>query len=122
MTDPIYGDVISRYTRAQAIEDGLLFEVTDAPEAAALFKYPAAITVGLRAALQKGQGRILDTYNARLFDVFYMSILASQLQKEETADLFYKCRVGGRSLKLWANCGPDDSGAPCMTFGFPEDR
>ena len=41
--DPVFGDVIFSYTRKQAIEDGVLVDITEMAKEAGI-KYPVAIT------------------------------------------------------------------------------
>ena len=41
--DPVFGNVIYSYTRKQAIEDGVLVDITDVAKEAGI-KYPVAIT------------------------------------------------------------------------------
>src|ERR1019366_7436165 len=41
--DPVFGDVIYSYTRKQAIEDGVLVDITEMAKEAGI-KYPVAIT------------------------------------------------------------------------------
>lgn len=118
-TDNFFGEVISVYTRAQAHADGILLDVSDS-EGARLFKFPVSITVALHSALSRGAGNEAATYNARLWDVCYMATVKARTSNE--SDLFFKVKVGREVLALWGNCGPEDDGAPCMTFGFPEDR
>ena len=119
--DSIFGEVISRHTRAQAHEDGLLIDVDDT-EAAKLYKFPVSITAGLSHALSRGAGKEPTTYAARLWDVCYMGTIAAKVSREPGSDVFYKVRVGRSNLKVWANCGPGDNGEAVMTFGFPEER
>ena len=112
-------EVISSYSREQAIEDGVLHDVSDS-EAAKLFKYPAAITCALSGALSRGAGNEAATFNARLWDVFYM--MQTKARTCSDSDVFFSVKVGSRVLKLWGNCGPGDDAAPVITIGFPEDR
>lgn len=114
----MFGEVISSYSRAQAIEDGVLIDVSDT-KAATLFKFPCAITSSLARALQRGAGSKPETFNARLWDVFYMSKYGASTPASDT---FFTVKVGARNLKLWGNCGPGDEGEPVITVGFPEDR
>ena len=109
--------LISGYSRAQAIEDGQLTDVSDT-DAARQFKYPAAITSALHAAIEKGEGRKPETFAARLFDVFWMMRLAA---RNGGADIQFSVKVGARRLHLHGNCGPGDDPAPVLTVGFPED-
>ena len=117
----IFGDVIFTYSREQAHEDGVLLDVSDT-EGAKLFKFPVSITGNLSATLAKGHGAEPETFQARLWDVLYMGTLASKRANGGDPDVFYTVRVGNRNVRVWANCEPDDTGAPCRTFGLPEDR
>ncbi len=118
MTD-LYGPVISRYARAQAISDGVLIDVSDS-EGAGLFKFPAVITAALHSALSKGAGKEEAAFNARLYDVFDM--MRNKARTSQESDVFFRVKVGSRVLLLWGNCGPGDDPAPVLTIGFPEDR
>lgn len=44
MEDNIFGEIVSRYTRAEAIEDGFLIDVSKVIN---LFNFPVAVTCGL---------------------------------------------------------------------------
>jgi hypothetical protein len=120
LTD-IFGPVISSYSRAQAIEDGVLVEMPpERFDGADLFRFPVAFTAALESAIARGQGSDPDTYRARVWDVCYMATVA--VKGASASDVFFKVIVGSRTLSLWGNCGPGDDGAAVMTFGFPEDR
>ena len=119
--EDVFGPVISCYSRAQAHDDGVLVDVTS-DETRRLYKFPVSITAGLHAALSKGEGSDPATFAARLWDVLFMGTVASRVHRDAGSDLFYTVKVGREYLQVWANCGPADSGEPCMTFGFPEDR
>jgi len=115
-----FGAPISVYTRAQAIEDGVLVQLpTD--EALTPFKYPVAITAALWAEIERGAGKTdVMVRNGRIWDAGFMATLAGR--RAGGSDVFYRCKIGRKTFALWCNCGPDDSGAPCITIGFPEDR
>lgn len=115
-----FGKIISSYTREQAIEDRVLIDVSES-EAASLFKFPAAITMALHSALKVGEGMDLDTYNARLYDVFYMMLVKAR-RRDPGSDVFFRVKIGRKTLALWGNCGPGDDTEPVITVGFPEDR
>ena len=116
----IYGEVISSYSRAQAIEDGVLVDVSNVATApnGGIFKFPVAITTAVHAMIARGAGKKIETYNARLHDVLHMAVLAAKADP----DVFFRVKVGARNLDLWANCGPGDDARPVITIGFPSDR
>lgn len=66
---------ISIYTRQQAIDDGVLIDVSDTSEAReAGFKIPIAITASVRALclIPEGLGGIQD-YKGRLWDTLWLA-------------------------------------------------
>ena len=116
--DDFFGEVISSYSRAQAIEDGVLVSIErDTFDGATLFKFPLVFTQALFADLRKGKGSDADTLSARVWDVCFMATQGPQ----KGSDSFYKVIVGRETLALRANCGPGDDAAPVMTIGYPSD-
>ncbi len=115
----IFGEPISVYTRAQAIEDGVLVDLSDHADVRKVFKYPVAFTSDLWDEIVRGQGQRERTRNARIWDVCYMST-AFKRDLSESRRVF-KVKVGRRVLVLWADCGPGDDAEPVITIGFPSD-
>jgi hypothetical protein len=116
--DDFFGEVISSYSRAQAIEDGVLVAIErDTFDGATIFKFPVAFTQALFADLRKGAGSDAETLSGRVWDVCYMATQG----RMEGSDAFFKVIVGRSTLALRANCGPGDDAAPVMTIGYPED-
>ena len=112
-------DIISTYSRKQAIEDGVLVDLTGV-EGTEPYKYPVAFTAALWAEVERGQGRkCCGTRTGRIWDICWMSTtLKKQLSPTTVA---FRVKVGRRVLSLLAECGPADDLSPCITIGFPED-
>ena len=126
--ESFFGDSISTYTRAQAIEDGVLVDVSSTAKEVG-FKWPAAITAGAWADCvawsdRDNQAQVYQDPSGRLWDVIFMAFQAISLSRE-TGDrlLFRLYRVprDGHStdaelttLKLIV--GPGDSGEPVITI------
>lgn len=136
-----WGEPVFRYTRAQAITDGVLLDLTTATDDRSQllckqtgFKVPVAIT---RAAWARtveaggswkrdGEGQVLvlpggQSLTGRLWDVLFM--LRSACDKSASCDqLHFQVLVDvygdGRHqlVKLWALCGPGDDAAPVITI------
>ena len=111
-------EVIFSYTRAQAIEDGVLVDLTGHPDTR-IYKYPVAFTAALWAEVERGDGENTDVRDGRIWDICFMATQGTA--KIEGSDSFYPVIVGARTLKLRSNCGPGDQGEPVITIGFPED-
>jgi hypothetical protein len=138
--DNFWGEEIFRYTRAQAIADGALVDLTTATDdqgqllcQKAGFKVPVAIT---RTAWAKtieaggtwkpdGEGEILElkggqSLTGRLWDVLWLLRRACG-QAGDTDRVHFEVLVDvngdGRHerVKLWALCGPGGDANPVMT-------
>lgn len=140
-------DLIHSYTRAQAIEDGVLVDVSDVAKEAG-FKLPVAIThaawaryVEVPAGLEmRGQ-----SVEGRLWDVLFMLHLEIQRESGNTTEIHYQLLVAmpdvgdwqanealpddrsgltrstHRLVTLKAVCGPGDDPAPVVTIMLPNE-
>lgn len=122
-----YGEPIYRYTRKQAIEDGMLMDVSKLGLEAG-FKYPIAISAALwHTAVdcseqderngQSETGRIWDILNVLRFEI-------SRL-KNDSSRLDFKVSVykDGRpeDVQMYALCGPGDNAEPVFTIMLPNE-
>ncbi len=120
-------DVIYTYTRAQAIEGGVLVDVTSTAKEAG-FKIPVAVTQRVWAevitpdddARQTG-----ETETGRLWDVLWMLHVAIRSQQAASSQVHYAVLVTEdgdlRKVILKALCGPGDHGEPAITIMFPDE-
>jgi hypothetical protein len=130
--DPLFGPVIYAYTRAQAIEDGVLVDVTETAKEVG-FKLPVVITEALPNCLTptKADASIGQTYDGRLWDVLWLAAFTIKLTDRGTDTVTFTVvqqEVEAKSgqlkrveLRLRAVCGSGDEGEPVITIGFPED-
>ena len=120
---PVFGDVISAYTRQNALEDGELVSVSDIAKEIG-FKYDVAVTRSvwldcivpseeLRADGQSESGRIWD-----LLWILKLAIKQSSGGEEiKFAPLFlFEANKPPRPFLLRAQCHPNDDGSPCITI------
>ena len=140
-TEDIFGPVVFSYTRKQAIEDGVLVDVTKTAKEAGI-KLPTAITqavfadyVAVTPELEGQQDE-----SGRLWDVLWMlshAIRSGAIQGDRgTFELIVvkpdkgdwrsneKAFEGSRTRRLVtlkAVCGPADDGAPCITIMRPDE-
>ena len=132
-TESIFGDVISTYTRAQAIEDGVLIN-PGTVTAEAGFRWPVAITADAWAdcvawgeddsAKQTHQDQA-----GRLWDVLFMASHAVRTSKEPRDRILfqlYRVPRDGHTTKaelvtLRMIVGPGDSGEPVITILLPHE-
>ncbi len=128
-----FGNVIHTYTRAQAIEDGVLIDVSETAHEAG-FKWPAAITQGawgdcVAWSDDDNRCQVYQDESGRLWDVLWMAFVAIRQSGGNGASLLYKLhRVprGGRRTKarlttLKLAVGPGDTGDPVITIMLPHE-
>jgi len=130
----LFGEVISSYSRAQALYDGVLVDVSELAQEAG-FVFPVAVTPALHSLLTptvkdlaKGQD-----FTGRLWDALYMLSMSIKgaLPSRKVAGpgpgqtTFYKLYLvvnGRRRLQeLKAICGPGDQGEPVVTVMLPNE-
>jgi len=123
-------EVVSSYTRQQAIDDGYLVDISDLPiRKEAGIKIPTAITRNLwdkaieTNEKEKSLGQSID---GRLWDVLWMMKIAMKLNQQPTDQLSYKVSVQKENethveYDIIAHVGPGDNAEPVMTLMCPED-
>jgi len=123
--DAVFGDVIFRYTRKQAIEDGVLVDITETAKEAGI-KYPVAITstafFGYVALDPMPPGQDLK---GRLWDLVWMFSVSARRNSGSTL-LFQVLFVmpdspEPREVTLKAVCGPGDDPAPVLTIMLEDE-
>ena len=125
----LFGEPVSVYTRAQAIEDGELVDVTSLARECG-FVFPVAVT---RAVWDKyitpdeRSRRLGQSEQGRLWDTLWMLRAAIQRAPEGGGQvlefrLFYVMQERRRRpVTLKSICGPGDDGRPVMTIMLPEE-
>ncbi len=125
-------ETIFSYSRAEALEDGVLVDVTaEASETG--FRIPVALTAEAWADCVAWDPTDSDrqTYQderGRLHDVLWMAQLAARQARRGRETLFSLYRVprGGRGIKprlmtLKLTIGPGDVGEPVVTIMLPSE-
>ena len=125
----IFGEPISIYTRAQALDDGFLVDVSEMAQEAG-FRFPVAMT---RAAWEDcvswsdadSKRQTHQDEAGRLWDVLWMaSVAARRNGGSELRFQLYRVPRGGRGVRprlvtLQMHVGPGDEGEPVITVGLP---
>ncbi len=123
--DNLFGDVIYQYTRAQAIEDGFLIDVTEtAREAGITFStavtaaaWELCVTVPEKASWQDEMGRLWDV----LTMLRYAIKRSSGGQEVAFSVAVQNDARRPRPVQLKALCGPGDEGEPVITIMLPDE-
>jgi hypothetical protein len=117
-------DVIYTYTRAQAIADGVLVDVTEMAQEAGI-KTPVAVTAAVWSLIHDIPPRFqgIQDIDGRAWDVLWMASLAARRNRGESALLYRLILHHGRktyaTLKMMI--GPGDDGEPVVTILLPNE-
>lgn len=126
----LFGELIYTYTRAQAIEDGVLIDVSDRVRGAG-FRIPVALTPAVwEDCVAWGEAdnrrQAYQDESGRLWDVLWMCSQAVRRGGQEIRFQLYRVQRGGRGTRprlvtLKATCGPGDQGEPAITIMLPDE-
>ena len=131
--DPVFGEVIYSYTRAQAIEDGELVDLTAWAKETG-FRIPVAVTASLWTLIDADGWDALKAIGqdtrGRAHDVLWMLYLAAKRGGRRIAYKVIFLMPAPHSPKgykqetrdLIAVCGPGDNGEPVITVMLPDDE
>lgn len=132
LADQPFGPIVFSYTRAMAIADGALIDLTaEGAETAKLvreagFKLPVAMTSAAFGETVGHQGQELpagQSLAGRLWDVLMMLRFAIRKSGGQTDRVHFKVSVWDgpgendrRAVNLWALIGPGDTPEPVLTI------
>ena len=121
-------EVISTYTRAQAIEDGVLVDVSEVAREAGI-KFPVAVTRAVWANyVEVPEGVVAQDESGRLWDILWM--LRCQIRRSQGDTLRFQLYVRNHNrerltrrdlVTLKAVCGPGDDAEPVITVMLPDE-
>ena len=117
--------IISRYTRAQAIEDGVLVDLTEWARETG-FRFPVACTIGVWSECIQPPAAVPEqSERGRAHDLLWMLYLAIRAATPGDRLAFEVAFSDGpsqrRIAKLQAICGPGDEGEPVITVLLPHE-
>ena len=120
-------EVIHTYTRAQALEDGVLVELDPKVVKEAGIKFPVAVTAAVFARCIALTPKAEEAYNdvsGRTWDVLWM--LRSAMGRARGSVLQFEVLAVTDRLKptlhrLKAVCGPGDNAEPVLTVSLPNE-
>lgn len=122
-------DVISTYTRAQAIEDGVLVDVSETAREAGI-TFPVAVTRAVWCqCVEVPPGVVCQDERGRLWDVVWLLRVAIRASAPGSLIRFgvivrnsNRERLDRRDMvRLKAVCGPGDDEEPVITIMQPDE-
>jgi hypothetical protein len=122
-----FGPVIYAYTRAQALADGVLVDLSDLAREAG-FRVPLAVTEAVYAYLDPSQdlideGQSLNGRARDMLQVLYFAAAVSPDRSEIHFKVLFVLTPGcpPEPVELKAICGPGDDGEPVLTVLLPNE-
>ena len=117
--------LIYAYTRAQALEDGVLIDVSELAREAG-FVWPVALTAAVWALVEDipRRYRAWQTVEGRLWDTLWMAYCAIRSAEHSSTELRYTLLMDHgrrRYLTLKLVTGPGDHGEPVVTIMLPDE-
>ena len=138
----VFGEVISSYSRAEALADGVLMDVTETAKEAGIV-YPVAISQGLWGGYIEVPESLkgIQDIQGRLWDVLTMFLFSARATKKAVDDVAESQRCGPQTMffktifqmpstrgapkmetvNIKSICGPGDNAEPVLTFMLPEE-
>ena len=115
-----FGEPLSVYTRQQAIEDGVLVDVSELAQKNG-FKIPVAVTRAVWAKCE-GDNEDADAVQAQAADVLWsayerVSAALRNPNEDGSAPFEFSAVIWRRTYRLWIAFNPAEG----FTIGFPED-
>lgn len=122
-------NVIFRYTRAQAIEDGVLIDLTEWAKETG-FRIPVACTAAVWHGFivpPQGARELGQCERGRAHDILWLLYVAIRRQSGAARDrleyevAFHQAPHRHETVKFRSICGPGDNGEPVLTIMLPDE-
>lgn len=133
MSDGIVGDMISLYSRADAIRDGVLIEADPSLCKQAGMRWPVAVSDHLWGYIEPENLEEMpgQSVEGRLWDLLWMFTRSAKRATGSADRLVYrvilqmktgKTPTRQETITVIAVCGPGDDNEPVITLMLPEDE
>lgn len=113
-------EMISAYSRAQALDDGELVDVSSFAKEAG-FKWPVAFTRAFYDTVAGIKKKSTEDLSGRMWDIFQVLRMKIRGMSGGSDRVRFTVKIGGRNQNLMSVVGPGDTPEPVITIGFPAD-
>jgi hypothetical protein len=113
-----FGDTIYSYSRAQAIADGVLVDLSHVDSICQHWKHPFACTSTVWAIIEEAMQQPGQDVAGICHDISTMARLAIHGARN-TEQVLFKVIIIGRTHELKLHIGPGDTVAPVLTLMLP---
>jgi hypothetical protein len=120
MTDSMFGETVYSYSRKQAIEDGVLVDLTQIDPIRRAFKYHVACTDTVWNIIEATTKLAHQDLNGIGHDIATMALFAIRLSKGGDT-IKFKVSIAGTTHVFKLHIGPGDTAAPVITLMLPNE-
>lgn len=116
MTHEFFGEALFSYSRAQALADGVLVDLSQFPEIREMWKHHMACTEtvwNLVEAAIRDEGKDLPGI---LWDISHMAMASARVKSESTDRVQFRVIIGRKTHELKLVVGPGDTPQPVLTL------
>jgi Family of unknown function (DUF6573) len=118
--DNPFGELIYSYSRAQAIEDGVLVDLSQVDSIRQGWKHPFACTSAVSAIIEEALKRPHQDLAGICHDISTMAMIAIRKADDRQLILF-RVIITGTTHMLKLHIGPGDAGEPVLTLMLPNE-
>lgn len=116
-----FGETIYSYSRAQAIKDGVLVDLSQIDAIKQHWKYPFACTDTVWSIIEKALETPGQDVSGICHDICTMAKLA--LKNDNISErVLFRVLIAAQSHEMKLHCGPGDTPAPVLTLMLPNEN
>ncbi len=117
----VFGETIYSYSRAQAIEDGVLVDLSQVESIRQSWKHPFACTSAVWALIEEALQKPHYDLAGICHDVSIMAKLAIQnnAAARNSDEVRFEVIIDGKKHAMKLHIGPGDTAAPVLTLMLP---
>jgi hypothetical protein len=116
----LFGEMLYSYSRAQAIADGVLVDLSNVDSIRQHWKHPFACTSAVWAVIEEALTKEGQDLAGICHDISTMAKFAIRGAREGD-QLLFTVKIAGRNHPLKLHIGPGDTAAPVLTLMLPDE-
>ena len=116
----LFGEPIYSYSRAQAIEDGVLVDLSQVDSVRQHWKHPFACTSAVWAVIEAALEKPGQDVSGICHDVSLLAKLALR-SEPKTDQVHFSVLIAGQKHALKLHIGPGDTPDPVLTLMLPDE-
>jgi hypothetical protein len=115
-----FGETVYSYSRAQAIEDGVLVDLSQVDSIKQQWKHPVACTSTAWAVIEEALKREDQDVSGICHDISMMAMIAIR-RSPNAGQVLFKVIITGTKHTFKLHIGPGDTPAPVLTLMMPNE-